>query len=209
MKWKLTIFLIVLIAYNVANAADDPNQESSPSLRQYYGGKAGYYQPSDGLNNGLLLGIDGVTEFLHHDFFLSGAIDLYVKQTFGNFKDPKPDITQQAMVLLPLHVNFAYKIFDASSADTRGYIGLGGGYYFYFYNFEYSDNSGLFGSLSSHKESKNGGNVFGTVFARVLIGQIFLEPRYYLAARREETVNSYTYLVNPTGFSITLGFQYH
>src|ERR1051325_806699 len=81
--------------------------EKSPNTIQFYSGKFGYYSPGDGLNNGLVLGVDGITEFLHYNFFLSGAMDLYPKQTISIFRDPQPgggkppDITQQQMILLP------------------------------------------------------------------------------------------------------------
>jgi hypothetical protein len=205
-----TALVVAAISNLFAASADSSKKNDTGNLRQYYSGKVGFYQPSDGLNNGLILGVDGITEFIHYNFFLSGAIDLYQKQTIDIFQSPKPDISQQAVILLPLHVNFGYKIFEVPDADTRGYIGAGGGYYFYFYSVSYSSGSGgLFGGLSSQSGSKNGGSLFATVFARVLIGQIFLEPRFYFASKKQDSVGSYNFTINPSGFAITLGFQYH
>lgn len=191
-------------------------EESSSNLRQYYSGKVGFYQPSDCLNNGLLFGVDGITEFIHYNFFLSGAVDLYLKQTISIFRNPQPSIDQQQMILLPLHVNFGWKMVEIPDADSRLYVGAGVGYYLYFYNVQYNDNSGggglLGGSslIGSQSESRSGGNIFGSVFARVLIGKVFVEPRYYFAKKKVESVTgNYSYVVNPSGFAITLGIQYH
>lgn len=203
------IWLWLIAKFSPIALADEQKEGGSSNLRQYYSGKFGFYQPSDGLNNGLLLGIDGITEFVHYNFFLSGAIDLYPKQTISIFKDPQPDVQQQAMVLLLLHVNFGYQIFNEPTADSRGYVGVGAGYYFYFYSIEYrTDSGGLLGGLATHSDSKNGGNIFATVFARVLIGKIFLEPRLYIASKKEDSIGGFTYVVNPSGFAVTLGFQY-
>jgi len=207
--------IFCLVAFGVllaTSAAQEKKEEKSSNLRQYYSGKFGFYQPSDGLNNGLLFGIDGVTEFIHYSFTLTGAADLYMKQTIGIFKGPKPNVVQQQMILIPLHVNLGMKLFEVSDADTRAYAGIGGGYYLYFYAVEYSSGGGglLGGGLTSQTESRNGGKAFGTAFIRLLIGQIFIEPRYYFAAKAEDSLpGNYTFVVNPTGFSVTLGFQYH
>ncbi|MBI3005926.1 MAG: hypothetical protein HYY49_11015 [Ignavibacteriales bacterium] len=209
MRIILAVSLIVMASVSVF--AQEKSEEKSSNLRQYYSGKFGFYQPSDGLNNGLLFGIDGVTEFINYKFTLTGAADLYMKQTIGIFKDPKPTVYQQQMVLIPLHANVGFKLFDVPDADSRAYAGAGGGYYLYFYAVEYASGSGgiLGGGLSSQTETRNGGKAFGTVFLRLLIGQIFIEPRFYIAGKAEDTVpDNYTFLVNPSGFSITMGVQY-
>lgn len=145
---RLLIFLCIFFVASSSAFSQERKEEKSANLRQYASGKFGFYFPSDGLNNGLLFGIDGITEFIHHGFILSGAIDLYPKQSIDIFKNPKPNIAQQTMVLLPIHVNFGYQFFDVPDADTRGYIGVGGGYYFYFYNVDYRSSGGLFGTLN-------------------------------------------------------------
>jgi hypothetical protein len=212
---RTVIFLIVLGLLLAAStfgqeSKEETKQQKSSNLRQFYSGKFGLYAGSDGLNNGLMIGIDGITEFIHYDFFLSGAIELYPKQTIGIFKNAPPSDYQQSLFLLPLHVNFGYKLFEVGDADSRGYIGAGAGYYFYFYNIDYASGAGgIFGGLSRRSESKNSGAVFGSVFARILIGQIFVEPRFYLASQSEGNVEQYSYIINPSGFAITLGFQYH
>jgi hypothetical protein len=179
------------------------------NLRQSFSGKFGYYNPGEGLNDGLLLGVDGITEFVRHDFFLSGAVDVYFKQTFDFFNAPKPDVTSQSIVLLPLHANFGYKVVDFSTADTRVYAGLGGGYYLFFYTVDYrSSSGGIIGSVIAKSESKSGGNAFASFFVRALIGKIFIEPRYYLASKKESSIETHTFVVDPSGFAITLGFQY-
>jgi len=202
----------ILVLSTLAAGGED---KSSPNTRQYYSGKLGYYHPSDGLNNGLLVGVDGITEFTHYNFILSAAADLYLKQSIDIFKDPQPnggqppDVTGQQIILLPLHVNIGYKLFEIPDADSRGFIGVGGGYYFYFYNVTYRSSGGLLGGPLTSSDTKNGGNLFGSVFARLMISQIFLEPRYYFASKSEDATGGYSLVVNPSGFAITLGFQYH
>ncbi|MBI3580067.1 MAG: hypothetical protein HY089_11735 [Ignavibacteriales bacterium] len=211
-KFLWALIALVCVFQALVGQEKDKKEQKSSNLIQFYSGKFGLYQGSDGLNNGLFIGVDGITEFIHYNFFLSGAIELYPKQTIGIFKNAPPAGYQQSMILLPLHVNFGYKLFEVSDADTRGYLGIGGGYYFFFYNVDYQNASGgiLGGGLTGQSESNTSGNVFASVFARVLIGQIFIEPRFYFAAKKEATVgNAYTYVVNPSGFSLTLGFQYH
>ncbi len=107
---RLLIFLCIIFVASSSAFSQERKEEKSANLRQYASGKFGFYFPSDGLNNGLLFGIDGITEFIHHGFILSGAIDLYPKQSIDIFKNPKPNIAQQTMVLLPIHVNFGYLI---------------------------------------------------------------------------------------------------
>ncbi|HEX9614204.1 MAG TPA: hypothetical protein VGA55_01790 [Bacteroidota bacterium] len=181
----------------------------SQNTRQAYSGKIGFYSPSDGLNNGLMLGADGITEFLKYDFFLNLSADLYFKQSFNFFKDPKPEVVQQQIILIPLSVGGAYELFDVPDADSRGYIGAGVGYYLYFYAVEYKSTSGgILGGTFSQTDSKNGGNFFAVAFVRILINQIFVEPKLYVASKKEDSVGSHPFVVNPSGFSIALGFQY-
>lgn len=208
MKRFLVVVLICLLCAFVTTAQDKKEESKSPNLRQSYSGKFGLYSGSDGLNNGLLIGIDGITEFVHYNFFLSGAAELYPKQTMGIFKNAPPSGYQQAMFLLPLHANFGYKIVDVGDADSRGYLGVGLGYYLYFYNVDYAGTGGIFGGLGGGSESKSGGGMFASVFTRFLIGQIFIEPRVYLAAKSEDAAGPYQFVVNPSGFAVTLGFQY-
>lgn len=196
-------FMLLLMMLNSAGSAQETG-----NLRQYYSGKVGFYSPGDGLNNGLLFGIDGITEFVHHNFFLSGAVDVYYKQTFDIFKEPKPDVSSQSIILLPLNANFGYQLLDFPTADSRLYAGIGGGYYLYFYSVDYRTSGGLLGSTVSKSDSRNGGNLFATIFARALIGKIFVEPRYYIASSKEDRIETHTFVVNPSGFAVTLGFQY-
>jgi hypothetical protein len=42
-----------------------------------------------------------------------------------------------------------------------------------------------------------------------MIGGVFVEPRYYLASRSEDATGGYSFSVDPTGFAVTLGFQFH
>ncbi len=205
------IVLMFLVSVMMTTAQTTENKTDEPRLHQYYSGKFGFYQPGDGLNNGLLLGVDGITEFVKYDISLGGAIDLYQKQSFNFFKDPKPQIQQQAIIVLPLHANIGYKLAEVGDADLRIFIGGGGGYYFYFYSVEYTGNSsgGLLGgaTLTSKTENKNGGNIFGTAFLRILFGKVFVEPRFYFSTKEEDAVGSHKYTIDPSGFAITLGFQ--
>lgn len=211
---KKFLVFAVLFFCSVAIAQEKESAASENKLRQYYSGKFGYYQPDKGLNNGLMLGVDGITEFVKYDIGLTGAIDLYQKQTFSPFGTPEPQVRQQALLLLPLHANVGYRLLNLGDADTRVFIGAGGGYYFYFYSVEYAESSGSGGLLgggltsTSTTATENGGNIFGTAFLRVLIGKIFLEPRFYFASKTEKTIGSYPLTIDPSGFALTIGFQY-
>ena len=209
-KWMLTFLYLIIFSLTIfAQTAKEKSGVNDSNLNQYYSGKFGFYNPGNGLNNGLILGIDGITEFKKYNFFLSGDIDLYQKKTIDIFSDPKPEVSDQMIFLIPLHVNFGYKLAEIPDADTKFYAGLGGGYYLYFYSVSYSGNSGgLFGGLTSSSDSKSGGNIFFSVFGRILIGKIFVEPRYYIASKKSDNTGGYSFTINPSGFSITLGFQY-
>lgn len=203
-----TLVILLLVVFNIGIQAQTADDKSNPNIRQWYSGKFGFYNPSDGLNNGLVLGVDGLTEFLHYPLMISGSIDLYPKRTISIFESPEPDISQQQMLLLPLHLNVGFKAFEIGNADSRGYVGLGGGYYFYFYSLEYRTSSGgVLGTLTTSSDSRNGGGIFGSAFARLLIGEVFIEPRYYFASRSNGVVDGHAYTVNPSGMAITLGFQ--
>lgn len=180
------------------------------NIHQQYSGKIGFYSPDKSLNNGLMIGADGITEFLHYDFFLNLSADLYLKRAFNFFKNPGPNVAQQQIFLIPLGAGAAYKLFEVSDADSRGYIGAGAGYYLYFYSVEYSNSSGglLGGGLTTQSDSKSGGNLFFTVFFRGLVGKVFIEPKVFFASKKKDVVGSYSFTVNPSGFSIAIGFQY-
>ena len=179
------------------------------NIRQQYSGKIGFYSPDKGLNNGLMIGADGITEFMHYDFFLNLSADLYFKQAFNFYRDPKPDIVQHQVILIPIGAGGAYKLLDVADADSRIYLGAGVGYYLYFYSVEYSTSTGgILGGVTSESVSRNGGNLFFTFFLRALVGRVFVEPRFFMASQKDDMVGSYRYSVNPSGFSIALGFQY-
>lgn len=186
----------------------DSLKTGDKKINQYYSGKFGFYSPSKQLNNGLIFGVDGITEFNKFNFFLSGSIDLYYKKTIDIFSDPKPSITDQSLLVLPIHINFDYKLAEIPDADTKFYLGLGAGYYFHFYNAQYYDSGGLLGGITSKTTDRNGGNFLLTISGRILIGKIFVEPRYYFATKSTGTVDNFKYTIDPTGFAITFGFQY-
>lgn len=210
----IRIYLMIFVWLSfTARGQEKDTVHTESKLRQYYSGKFGYYQPDKGINNGLIVGVDGITEFVRYDFGLTGAVDLYQKQTFNPFGNPKPNIQQQALLLIPLHANIGYRVANIKDADTRIFVGIGGGYYFYFYSLEYtkSSNGGLLSpglSITNKTASENGGNVFVTAFLRILIGKIFIEPRFYVASKTEKSIDSYPMTINPSGFALTLGFQY-
>lgn len=213
---RLLIIAVLLAGFSSLSISGEESVDKNSNTRQYYSGKVGFYSPGDGLNNGLLLGLDGITEFRHFSLILSAAADLYLKQSINIFRDPQPsgglspDVTQQQIVLLPLHVDAGYKLFEITDADSRVYAGVGGGYYLYFYNLTYRSSGGLLGgSITTTSDSKNGGAVFGSVYTRLMVGGVFVEPRYYLASKSEDATEGYSFVVNPSGFAITLGFQYH
>ncbi len=208
----ITMCLLSSICFSQqSDSSKTETKTQNKNINQSYSGKFGFYNPSDGLNNGLLFGIDGITEFLHYNFFLSGAADLYYKKTFNIFTNtPSPSVSDQQMILIPLHINFGYKLADIPDASTKFYAGVGGGYYLYFFGATTSSGSGglLGGGLTNTTDNKSGGAIFGTIFFRALIGKIFVEPRYYFASKVNDTINGNPYLVNPSGFAITLGVQY-
>lgn len=187
-------------------------ETKSANLRQYYSGKFGYYQPGKELNNGLMFGVDGVTEFIHYNLTLTGAIDFYQKQTISVYKNSDARNVQQAVVLIPLHASVGYKLVEIPDADTRVYAGAGLGYNLFFYNVQYTEtsSSGPLGGVVSrdYAESKNGGQMLGTAFLRVLIGRIFVESRYYTASKKQDKLGNGSYVIDPTGFAVTIGFQY-
>jgi hypothetical protein len=204
-------FIIVVLLF--ATVGSLPAQEvRSSNLRQYYSGKFGYYRPAAELNDGLILGIDGVTEFIHYRFTLTGAIDIYQKQTIGVYKNDRATNIQQTVVLIPMHVSAGYKLLELPDADTRAYAGAGLGYNLFFYTVQYSESSsgGIFGEVVSrdHSDSRNGGNFLGTFFLRILIGRVFVEPRFYVAAMKQGSLGNGSYTIDPSGFAVTLGFQY-
>lgn len=212
-KTFAVIILFVFPGITFAQNKTENKDEGVKKITQYYSGKFGFYNPSDGLNNGLLFGLDGITEFNRYNFFLSGSADLYYKKTFDIFVNPHPSsISDQQMVLIPLQVNLGYKLATIEDADTRIYAGAGGGYYLYFFGATTSGNSGGgllgSGSLTSSTDNKSGGAVFGSVFFRAVIGKVFIEPRYYFANKVSDSINGNPYVVNPSGFAITLGVQY-
>lgn len=181
----------------------------SQNIRQTYSGKFGFYAPGEGLGNGLMLGVDGITEFLRYDFSLNLTADVYLKQSFNFFKDPKPEIVRQQIVLIPIHAGAAYKVLDVPDAESRIYLGAGAGYYLYFYTVDYrSSSGGLLGSTFTQSASRNNGNFVAAVFVRILIGRVFVEPKLYFASGDEGEIGSHQLVVDPSGFSIALGFQY-
>lgn len=208
MNLKILLALgLIFLSRGILFGQKDTTKELN--IRQSYGGKFGFYDPGEGLNNGLIFGIDGVTEFLKYNFALSGAIDLYPKQTISLLDGSNVQVDQQQIILIPIHANFAYKIFDVADAESRGYISAGLGYYLYFYMVDYrSQTGGIFGSLTPHSESKSGGNIFATISARGFIGRIFIEPRLYIASSSSDSVDGASFTIDPSGFAITLGFQY-
>ncbi|GMU94630.1 MULTISPECIES: hypothetical protein [Ignavibacterium] len=201
------LIIVLLLEVSVYGKADSTKSEEK-RINQYYSGKFGLYVPSKELNNGLILGIDGITEFNKFNFFLSGSIDLYFKKTFDIFSEPKPSVSDQTILIIPLHANFAYKLLDIPDAEAKFYIGIGGGYYLHFYNVQYRNSGGIIGGVFDKSATKNGGNVFFTVSGRILIGKIFIEPRFYLAGESSGSIETYNYKIDPSGFAITLGFQY-
>ena len=85
---NLSVIIIILYFLSSISFAQNDNGNNNTqggenrNITQYYSGKFGFYNPGDGLNNGLIFGIDGITEFNHYNFFLSGSVDLYFKKTF-------------------------------------------------------------------------------------------------------------------------------
>ncbi|MFO7525270.1 MAG: hypothetical protein R6W68_07430 [Ignavibacteriaceae bacterium] len=195
--WSSTIF-----------GGNDSLKNSSDNIHQSYSGKFGFYAPAKELNNGLILGIDGITEFKKYNFLLSGAVDLYFKKTIDIFSPPKPVISDQTIILIPIHVNFAYKVLEMPDADTKVFLGIGGGYYLHFYSAQYRESGGILGGVLDKSTTQNGGDVFFTISGRILIGKIFVEPRFYLASKSSGSVDEFNYNIDPSGFAITLGFQY-
>jgi len=211
MTKSIWVYIILTLIFSISTfnstLAQNNDEKKGSNLSQYYSGKFGFYDSNNDLNNGLIIGIDGITEFNNYNFFLSGDIDLYPKKTISVFNDAKPDISDHLILLFPLHVNFGYKLAEIPDADTKFYAGAGGGYYFYIYSVTYQE-GGIIGGITNVDETKNVGNVFFTLFGRILIGKIFVEPRFYIAASDDGSTGDYSFIIDPSGFLITLGFQY-
>lgn len=77
---------LIIFLFFISGFAFSQN-DSGKNIKHSYSGKFGFYNPSDGLNNGLLFGVDGITEFIHYNFFISGAADIYFKKTLF-FRQP-------------------------------------------------------------------------------------------------------------------------
>ena len=203
---QLLIYLVLLASSSCLLVAGE-----GEGVSRYYSGKVGFYHPGSGLNNGMMIGADGITEFEQYHVLLSFDVDAYPKQSISIFDNPQPEISEQEMLLFPLHANVGLELFQVPDAETRVYLGGGGGYYFYFYSATFQNRSGglLGGSLTHTSDSKNSGGGFGTIFARLNSGKVFLEPRYYFASPSVKTLHGYTFTVDPSGFSIMIGLQYH
>jgi hypothetical protein len=211
------VLLGAFILLSSVEAMGGSESDTSANARQYYSGMAGFYNPRTGINNGIILSADGVTEFRHSPLFVSGSLDAYLKQTFSIFDDPQPGggppprIADQQMILLPIHVNVGFRVAKIEDADMRFYAGAGAGYYLYFYSATYSapTNNVLASSEGPVSDARNGGAFFTSVFARVSVNQFFIEPRYYFASARNESLGGYALALNPTGFAVLVGIEYH
>ncbi|HUL45414.1 MAG TPA: hypothetical protein VLY03_13760 [Bacteroidota bacterium] len=211
MKYLLVLWIVLCASGTVGFAGE------GEGVSQYYSGKIGFYHPSDGLNNGLILGADGITEFERYHILLSLDLDAYPKQSVSVFDNPQPgggsppDVTDQQLLLFPFHANVAYELVQIPDAEAKVYLGGGGGYYFYFYSATYQTRTGglLGGSLSHSSDAKNSGGGFGTIFARIVFGNTFLEPRYFFSSKSMESLGGNTFTIDPSGFSVMIGLQYH
>ena len=186
-------------------------QDSGAVLRQSYNGKFGFYRPAPALSNGLAFGVDGMTEFVKLGFYASLGADLYLKQSFNPFDTPPPQIEQQSLILIPIMLSAGLKVVDVADADTRIYLGAGGGYTLFFYKVVYSSGSGGFldPGLGSTEHDKSSGTLTGSLQARVVVGKIFLEPKLYFAGLfKQDVEGGHRYTIDPSGFIITLGYSY-
>jgi len=198
----LSILFIAVAACAVAQEKDE-GEDGGIELRQYYSGKLGFYHPDPSLNNGLILGVDGLTEFVHTRFAIMTEVDYYQKQTVSTLVNPPPFISRQSLTVIPIHINLAWKIFDAYEVGGSASVGIGGGGYLYFYSIEYPTAGG-----SVITDQRTGGNAFGSAFARFLVGRFFIEPRIFIASKSRDTAaGSLSYVVNPSGYSIMVGIQ--
>jgi hypothetical protein len=184
--------------------------QDSTVLRQSYNGKFGFYRPSPAISNGLVVGADGMTEFVRYDIFASLGLDLYLKQSFNPFVGSSPRIDQQSLILIPVTLGGGYKVIDIRDADSRLYVGAGAGYSLYFYRLVYSaPGGGLLGSgLTSEDHSASSGMFTASVQLRIVVGKVFVEPKLYFAKEARTTLGgSYTYTIDPSGFIITVGYS--
>jgi hypothetical protein len=184
------------------------SNNAGQNIGQYYSLKAGFFNSRGGINNGLIFGLDGITEFYKYNLFLSGNVDFYQKKTINVFS--VPGITSQSMILVPLHIDLGYKIAHFRDADSKIYAGIGVGYSLYFYNASYQTTSQglIFNQTINNNVTKNSGYVFETIFGRILIGGIFVEPLYYFTAAKNDKIDAYSFNFNPSGFAVSFGFEY-
>ena len=178
------------------------------SVYQEYTARAGFYAPRKGLNNGFIFGADGLFILPDYRLVVSLSGDCYIKQTVDLFEEPKPQIVKQQILLVPMAVGVSYQVVQSTGPGLSVKVGIQGGYYVEFYTVDYRDVLSLSPLPVHENDSQTGGNFFYGLVARVGTGNFFLEPKILMARPHRETVGSYRYGVDPSGFMITVGFEY-
>lgn len=193
------LFILAVLWFSVGTAQN---------FYQEYSARAGYFSPHKGLNNGFIFGADGSFILPDYRIVLRFSGDCYIKQTVDLFEEPKPQIVRQQVLLVPIGVSVSYQVVEPVGTGLKVTVGLEGGYYVDFYSVDYRDVLRLTPLPVYGKDSQSGGNFFYGIVARIGVANFFLEPKILLARPHREDVGSYRYGIDPSGFMITVGFQY-
>ena len=181
---------------------------TAQSFYQEYSARAGYFSPYKGLNNGFIFGADGSFILPDYRIVLRFSGDCYVKQTVDLFEEPKPQVVKQQILLVPIAVGVSYQMVQPTGAGLRVSVGIQGGYYVDFYEVDYRDVLRLSPLPVYGNGSQTGGNFFYGIVARIGTANFFLEPKILLARPHQDDVSSYRYGIDPSGFMVTVGFEY-
>jgi len=184
------------------------SEGTAQSYYQNYSARAGYFSPHKGLNNGFIFGADGSFVLPNERLVISLSGDCYIKQTVDLFEEPKPQIVRQQVLLVPIAVGVSYQVVEPMGRGVRVTVGLEGGYYVDFYAVDYRDVLRLTPVPVYGNDSRSGGNFFYGVVARIGAANFFLEPKILLARPHQEDVGPYRYGIDPSGFMMTIGFEY-
>ena len=191
------VLIVAVLGCSVAYAQE---------FREQYSAKAGFYAPAKGLNNGFILGADASLDFPDYRFAVQFSGECYIKKTLGLFKDSNLDVVQQQILLVPVAVGMLYRLGNSANEGVLVSLGAGVGYYFDFYNIDYREN--LIPVPGTRSDSKTGGNFYSAVMVRACVNNFFIEPKMLFAKSHGNVIGSSSYEINPSGFILTVGFQY-
>ena len=200
MASRLAVIVLLAVLWSSAGSAQ--------SFYQEYSARAGYFSPHKGLNNGFIFGADGSFILPDYRLVVSLSGDCYIKRTVDLFEEPKPEIVRQQVLLVPVAVGVSYQVVQSMGTGLMVTVGVEGGYYVDFYAVDYRDVLRLTPVPVYGNDSQSGGNFFYGVVARMGVANFFLEPKILAARPHQGHVSSYRYGIDPSGFVVTVGFEY-